>query len=57
MQDICNGLGRTLMGEVFERADAQSPTVEINGEQATFPPRIAFKASTMAEWWRRAESL
>ncbi len=33
VQDICHWLGRTLMGEVFERADAQSPTVEINGEQ------------------------
>ncbi len=33
VQDICNGFGRTLMGEVLERADAHSPTVEINGEQ------------------------
>jgi hypothetical protein len=32
-QEITSELGRALMGEVFRRADTQSPTVEINGEQ------------------------
>lgn len=33
VQSIANELGRELMREVFERADAYSPTVEVNGEQ------------------------
>lgn len=32
-QSICNALGRVLMSEVFMRADAHSPTVEIDGQQ------------------------
>ena len=32
-QSIANQLGRELMRDVFERADAQSPTVTIDGEQ------------------------
>lgn len=32
-QGLCNALGRLLMSEVFKRADTQSPTVEIDGQQ------------------------